>query len=327
MTVRGWQAVSSLTLEERSAELARLPSDEREAMPEGDVSARSIESRSAATLVRLAKYSTATSVRARAFYLEQPTPVTVKIILGKSAEQARLTREITIRETLSSAVHLPAPPMLESHTGAGFSYLVEPVLYGRHAHDPATKQHVALRMVSSLIRFHEDVGTSDDVVVCHPDLLDRFERLMTSAVWPHDTALLIAHARRLVADATPIPFGWGHGDLGFSNVIITDSGEPQLIDWEHSGRMPVAADLAKLAAMSPDQDEVVARVLTESAGGTLAERPACRSLADQLALMILRELSWWESRRTRAEAAGRLTPYERGIRRRLRLLESLTRAS
>nr|WP_245597266.1 phosphotransferase [Jiangella gansuensis] len=134
---------------------------------------------------------------------------------------------------------------------------------------------------------------------------------------------MLAQAARLLADGATVPVGWCHGDLGFSNVIVGDAGTPTLVDWEHAARLPLAGDLAKVAVMSPDQDAVVRQISAEAGLDDVGERAGRRSVADQLALVVLRELSWWERRRATAAASGRLAPFERGVRRRLALLDRL----
>lgn len=351
VSVRGWEAVAD---DADPAALALLPRDERHLKPGGGaavaasaagpvetVAARTVAppvagpaevpidrlvSPSAATVVRLGKLSGGRgTIRGRAFYLDGDRPVTVKFTVGSGPAADGIAREIAVRAALAGTGHLPAPPVLAAGTWRGLGYLVEPVVAGEHAHEPERKQVLALQLVDELLRAHRRVGGTDEPLDLHPETMDRCRRLVDAHDWvgAGRAARLLAHAGRLVADDAPLPVGWCHGDLGFSNVIVGPAGTPTLIDWEHAGRLPVAVDLAKVAVMSPRPAAVVERILAAAGPADIGDRPGRRGVADQLALIVVRELSWWERRRGTAAASGRAAPYERGIRRRIALLDLL----
>lgn len=332
MTVHGWEATAAVG-HAHDVLTARLPQDERHLggpQAHGAVQApvREVTTKSAATLVRLAKFSTREQVRGRAFYLDQEPALTIKFVLGSASDTARLEREIVVRTALARTHHLPAPVIVNADVASGMSYLAETVVFGQHAHEPKLKQALALELVTALLMTHREVGVTDEPVEVHRQTIDRLERLINSSSWlPQDRAeRVLDHSKRLIDDDAPMPVGWCHGDLGFSNVIVDDAGVPTLIDWEHAARMPVAVDLAKLATMSPKQHEVVDHIVASARPDDIGERPGRRTVADQLALMVVRELSWWERRLASAVSAGRLAPYERGIKRRFALLDLLLAA-
>jgi hypothetical protein len=324
--IRDWQACAVDALS--GAALRRLPVDERDTGGPGAVRGQ-VAAASAASMVRLSKFSTHRDVRARVFYLDRATPVTMKIVVGAGVSRARLEREIEVRQALAASSDNPAGPLLDVGLTDEHCYLVEPVVFGSHPRGPQEKQAVAARLVSRMVQLHRRNGVADEPFELHPQLLPRIGRLVADPVWAGavaDPAAVVERAAALVADAPVMPTGWCHGDLGFSNIIHADDGGEVLIDWEYGGRLPVAADLAKLIVMSPQPDDLVTQLLGEASPDDIGARPGRAPVLAQLTTALIRELSWWEGRRRRAAAAGRLDNYNRGLRRRARLVHALIRA-
>jgi aminoglycoside phosphotransferase len=323
MRVREWEAVAAGADAGALAALDLLPADERHSFARA-AGAETVQARSAATVVRLSKFSTPNGVRGRAFYLDREPALTVKFRVGARADQ--LSREIAAIGRIRSGSQLRAPEILESDVQDGVSFLVEPVINGSHAHTRAEKFAVSLRMVPQLIGAHRDLGVGDEKIMFHADTIDRLVRLFDVHDGLRDKFAvdeLASYAARLVADPAPVPVGWCHGDAGYSNIIEDGDGLLWLIDWEHGGRRPAVADVAKLAVMSPNQPDVIDSVVRHATPDDVGDRAGRRSLIDQMALMIVRELSWWEARRRRAVIANRMAAHERGIRRRLSMLSHL----
>lgn len=111
--------------------------------------------------------------------------------------------------------------------------------------------------------------------------------------------------------------GWCHGDLVPSNVVI-DDGAMWTVDFEHAGRMPVACDLVKVLGKAPDWRPLIEEVV---AADPLRMRGV--DTRTQLAMVVLRELSWWEHRERRAAAADRLVHHRFWLDRSLDMLTEL----
>lgn len=94
MVLRAWQATSATCSEEK---VRRLPRDERD----GELATStptSMPARTSSTVIRVAKFGTSSGVRARAFYLEWGTPLTVKFAVGTLRARSRLRREVSVRQ-------------------------------------------------------------------------------------------------------------------------------------------------------------------------------------------------------------------------------------
>ena len=306
----------------------RLPGDDRDHLPP---SARQMWARSSATTLRVAKMGEHASLRFRAFYLGSKAPSAVKVAVGPESATRRIEREITARREIGN--RLPTPELLDVGEFNDGCYLVEETTFGVHPSTPAEKQNVALALVDDLVAFHREREVTDRRLDVHAATGERLERLFATdwvhtqdASGPLDVPAMVAPIMEIIADDRSMPVGWGHGDLGFSNIITTASGQPVIIDWEHAGEMPAVTDLTKLAVIAPNTRHVVDRILHQATADDIGGRPGRMPLARQLAAVTVRELSWWEGRRERAAAAGRLGPFNRGVRRRFRLLARLIEA-
>lgn len=329
MVVEAWQATS--TTGSRDA-LLRLPEADRADDEDADATAErphEVTANTAATTVRLAQLSATgrqrDAVRARAYYLERGAALTVKFCSGSAAGRIRLRREVAMRREVGAL--LPAPPLLDAGTTRGATFVVESVVFGYHPRTHAEQQAAATSLVDDLLALHRRAGVKDEPLELHarttPRLALLFSQEWARAVTTADPARLASPVAGLLGDRRPVPYGWSNGNLDASRVIVAERGGPVIVDWEHAGRLPVATDLARLAVMTSDPATVVEHVVQQASSTDVGAAPDRMPVVDQLALLVVRELADWETGHRRAEAAGRLPAFERGISRRVRLLEHL----
>lgn len=274
--------------------------------------------RTTASLVRFSKFSNDGCVRVRAFYLDHDPPLTVKLVIGSRRRQAPVVRDAKARSRPERWEHLAIPRLVESGRGRGFAYFVEELVNGRHASDRAERQRVAEFLVGSVVAARPSPAAMRLHV--HRRTVRRLGELFESAGSPPDLPVsdLLDVARRI--RSCRLPGGWCHGDLVPSNVVIGDDAL-HVIDFEHAARMPIACDLAKAIAKAPDWRPLLQGVVAEDPLGV--DEIDTRT---QLAMVYLRELSWWQHREARAAAAGRLANHRAWMDRSFELLSELMAA-
>jgi len=138
----------------------------------------------------------------------------------------------------------------------------------------------------------------------------------TEAV-PHGLARRL---RELLTERRSVVTALAHGDPVLSNVLRTTRGGLVLLDWELAGRLPVGHDAAKLVLGSDDAETLLDEVEPDFVRHSL---PGDLPWASQVAVGIVRMLGGWQKQRSSATASGRAAPYERGLLRRLTLLDRL----
>src|SRR5690625_4156508 len=279
-----------------------------------------------AGMVRLAKFPDDDVVQVRAFYpRRRGLSLTAKIVVGPRASRRGLDREIGARTTMHSD-GVPGPqPMLDHGRVDNTTCLVEPLVAGRHAQGPDEKGHVAHAVYTDLLARYRSERITDSRPKLHPMTMARFQQLLEhpDAQNRVPAAQLRDAMAVLLAQRARLPTGWCHGDLVFSNIIVGEDGRHHLVDWEYARPGPLAGDLTKLMCAVPDPWPLVTLLERSVTAQDIGAAPGRYDLTEQLMLMLLRELSWWESRYEAAQRAHRHRQLRSATRRRMRLLEGL----
>jgi len=318
LKVRGWEASDG-----NAGDFSgRIPVDTTLPPPDGPTVV--VHAATAAGLVRLSKFSAAGAIRARAFYPSTTPPMTLKLVLATGNGRAPIIADVAARTALGD--RLPAPPLLDSGVYRSMAYLVEPIVFGHHPGAGREKSDTAGTLIRGLLAAHRVAGLRDEPPRLNPLTFERLADLFTqvewSPTWPAPDALT-RECRQIVESGSTEAIGWCHGDLVYSNVIIGEDGAVHLVDWEHARIGPVAADFAKLISATYDPNPALS-VLEESVtGDDIGPRPGRHSLRHQLAISVMRYLSWSPPKRERAASAGRAEIYDRGVQRSIDLLVEL----
>jgi hypothetical protein len=133
---------------------------------------------------------------------------------------------------------------------------------------------------------------------------------------------LLARATERVAARGPLTMAWCHGDPVGGNWLRTTDGQLALIDWEFARWRPVGHDAVRVI-LGLDHavelaDEMATSLAPERNGPVTPWR-------DQLALALIRWLSWWERDHAKARRSGTLERFWRRAMQRVTLLDQLTR--
>ncbi len=316
--VQGWEAIDA-TVGPDARWMAGIPTDSSRRKPSGP--SRLLEATTAASMVRLSKFSREGEVRVRAFYPDTDPPLSVKLIIAHRERQDPILMDVAARTALGGTGHLPVPPLLDSGSNRRYAYLVEPVVFGNHPTTRAEKHTAAQTILPAFLAAHRSAGVTDRPAELHTETMARLERLFAHVHWRRRRWSGVVEVTRQVdellhADLT-VPHGWSHGDLVFSNIIVDDTGAPTVIDWEHAGIDMLAADLVKLFVASFAPLEMTERLDAVATADDIGEKPGRHPLRHQLAVACLRDLSWWEGKLQRATLAGRSRNLELTIARRV----------
>jgi len=316
--VRGWEAVDA-TVDPQAPWITGIPADASRPVPAGP--SRLVEAKTAASMVRLSKFSRNDEVRVRSFYPHTDPPLSMKLIIGDRDRQDPVLMDVAARTALGRTGHFPVPPLLASGSHPRFAYLVEPVVFGTHPATRAEKLEVAHTILPAFLAAHRGAGVTDRTLELNAETMPRLERLLAHVPWwrrrwPSVAKVSAAIEEVLHADLT-LPNGWCHGDLVFSNIIVDTGGAPTVIDWEHAGHDLLTADLVKLFVAAFEPLELTERLETIATPDDLGERAGRHSVRHQLAIACLRDLSWWEGKLERAALAGRQRNFELSIARRV----------
>jgi tetratricopeptide (TPR) repeat protein len=187
----------------------------------------------------------------RSFY--PSTGVTIKIFCSEAARQ-RAHNELEARSLIAQAGKLSIPQVSASSMDSSSAYIMEEMVTGRH---PA--REVQLRaFVAEVWETYQALGFS--LTECLPwfTLEAIKEELGSVPIPPHMRYEqecrneLVRRLERLPDPRErPLLAGFGHGDLSLGNIMVTDTGKWFILDWECSGRIPVAWDLGKLIVSAP----------------------------------------------------------------------------
>jgi len=190
----------------------------------------------------------------RAFYLGRG--LTIKLVaLGTSSEQ--IQRDVEARALITASGRLNVPKVLVSDVANDRTFIVEELIAGSH---PASdqKHRILEELVPAIWTTYRALGFG--TAESFPDLtMDMIEHELERAQIPEQMTYerecrdeLLKRLRQLPNTAEhPLVTIFGHGDLCFGNIIVTDKGALFVIDWETAGRMPIVWDLRKLVPTVP----------------------------------------------------------------------------
>jgi tetratricopeptide (TPR) repeat protein len=187
----------------------------------------------------------------RSFY--PSTGVTIKIFCSEAARQ-RAHNELEARSLIAKAGTLSVPQVSASSMDSGSAYIMEEMVTGRH---PARETQLRA-FVAEVWETYQALGFN--LTECLPcfTLEAIKEELGSVPIPPHmryeqecRNALLRRLERLPDPRERPLLAGFGHGDLSLGNIMVTDTGKWFILDWECSGRIPVAWDLGKLIVSAP----------------------------------------------------------------------------
>jgi hypothetical protein len=204
----------------------------------------------------------------RSFYFSQRS--TIKV-LGPHRSLQQFQQDVQTRCRLSEIGLLRVPQVLAANFEGAHPYAMDELLAGYH---PRLKGELApifdrlLPMIWS--SYHSfGFGRTSEFSGIDVDLIEEsFER----APIPPEQHLenecrteILGRLRSLRNFAGSLFLtSFGHGDLTLRNIVVTDSQEIYLIDWELAGYMPVAWDFRKIMLGIPSiLPQVIGRIREE----------------------------------------------------------------
>ncbi len=283
--------------------------------------------RTAADAVVIGRFDAERTVRLRAYYGGgRRGPSTLRVQGFEPGGHGGVER--SIRAAQAVARHAPgfAPRLLDHGTDErrGVAFLREECVDGTHPANREAMRSVAPLIAARLRALQSGVGITVAPLsrLSSSQLLERWDSF---AADEDVTPTLHRRVRRLLERDALLEVSLGHGDPVSSNIVLPAGAvvgdRLMLIDWEHARRMPVGMDLAKLHHQSADPTTTVEE-LRRSAGSATPPR-GTYAFTEQLAIAHALMLSWYERRRQRAAAVGRLEPLARDTRRRVALVDEL----
>jgi hypothetical protein len=276
-------------------------------------------------IVRLGELPSPDKLEVRSYLHVDGELCSLKVWSGSTASRTG-ARERDIRLRIADIEGYRTPRILAHGTLGETTFLLEPVVLGRHPSSGAERVAMADDLGRALTAGYAatDAGDRRLSAVTHPSLAPRLEGVLTDTAypWPDDAPArprLWKGIAKLIHRDERLPTAVTHNALVASNVIRDASGRHHLVDWGHGRRGPAAFDLLKLVLYSGDDDAALAALMPHLA--PLAGRGWRRyRLPQQFALGVAQTLSWAPGARERAERAGRLDRFDDEHRRRVRWL-------
>ncbi|MGC0250357.1 phosphotransferase [Pseudactinotalea sp. Z1748] len=275
-----------------------------------------VRSAALADVVQIGKFDVDRHVRLRAFY--EPAGVSIRFQAGGPHNG--------VERTLSAFrhVHRYAPGLMPQVFDDGrlrtARYLVEESLFGTHPRSGRPLQGLAEEVGSGLRLLHDGYGTTDQQL--STVLGEKFPQRWREAVAAHDlTGDLDRLVRDLVGQDRLVEVSYGHGDLVGSNIMQLRE-RVVLIDWEYSGKTPIAFDVAKIHLHCADPAEA-AQLLRKGLHRPARAGASHYSFTEQIALAHVRYIAWSGTSKVRAESAGRVQQFRNLIRKRAGAVEQL----
>jgi hypothetical protein len=190
----------------------------------------------------------------RGFYLGRG--LTIKL-LPPEAPSEQLQRDVEARTLVAASGRLNVPKILMSGVVNDRAFLVEELITGHHP-AAAQEQRIVDALVPAIWATYQALGfgTADTFLDLTAEAIQsELERVCVPEQMAYERACrdeLLRRLRQLPSTVEqPLVTAFGHGDLSTGNIIVTDSGDLFVIDWETSGRMPIVWDLRKLISAVP----------------------------------------------------------------------------
>jgi hypothetical protein len=191
----------------------------------------------------------------RAFYPE----FSLKVLLSRSRDVENMRNDVSARERILplGTVHLPR--ILQNDCDGRFPFIKEELVLGRRMHPRHDADALRALIQGPLWETYRKAGFElrkiGDMIS-----LDGMRPLLSLCCavrqWPLcegflEKTLALMNGDRLLLCS------FGHGDLGYSNVLMTDDHVPWILDWECAREMPVACDLIRLILDLPEGGSVL----------------------------------------------------------------------
>lgn len=321
--VRGRRCRHELRVGERSAMRAdlvvdRLPPHVRDLLGTVGTTSRTLPVHSHS--VRLGRFDRHGQARARAFLLDG-AGTTIK--LQRHVRGHGLDREVAARRLVHHRFPELAPRLVDDGDvrGRGTRWMLEELVVGAHPASASAVTALAPCLLARLGRWYAMAGVTTRLL--HTQLDRRtLERWCAAVAAVPALRAVDVRVRELLAADPGVDVGLAHGDLVASNVLVREDGAPVLVDWEHAGRRPLADDVAKVVLQASDPWAAL-DASRANLGHLVGRRRDAAPLEVQIALTHVRMFSWYEHRRAKAEAVGRIESFERDVARRSDQLRKL----
>ncbi len=256
----------------------------------------------------------------RAFYLGSHG-VSIKM-RGPARSLENFRTDVDARAAVLESHTVEVPPLIHVDLAAVIPFLCEELVPGTTAASPHGHRLILERFLPQMLHLYGYFGIEEERLGTYFDL-ERLAGALASAnlpgEWKREEACRCAMIHCLTAERgwsdAGIPISVGHGDLSPENMIVSAGDRIVVVDWELSGRMPLAWDLRKLLARVPGAGARIFDLLQERldrsvTGGML---PLGQQLITVAAAQVAATLQALES--TGASADDKAVPR---LRRRLK---------
>lgn len=213
----------------------------------------------------------------RAFYLGAHG-VSIKM-RGPARSLENFRADVDARAAVVDSHTVEVPPLIHVDMAAVIPFLCEELVPGTTAASPHGHRLILDRFLPQMLRLYDYFGIEEERLGKYFE----FERLggaldtaRLPTGWDREEACRSALVRCLAAERgwadAPIPVTMGHGDLSPENMIVSTGDRIVVVDWELSGRMPLAWDLRKLLARVPGAGARILDLLQGRLDGVLSGR-------------------------------------------------------
>lgn len=213
----------------------------------------------------------------RAFYLGAHG-VSIKM-RGPARSLENFRADVDTRAAILDSRILDVPPLIHVDTAAVIPFLCEELVPGTTAASPRGHRLILDRFLPQMLRLYGYFGIEEERLGRYFEferLAGALDSVRLPAGWDREEACRSALVRCLAAERgwadAPIPVSVGHGDLSPENMIVSTGDRIVVVDWELSGRMPLAWDLRKLLARVPGAGARILDLLQGRLGAVLPGR-------------------------------------------------------
>lgn len=187
----------------------------------------------------------------RSFYLGSDQ-LTVKV-KGTIRSLPEFCGDVQARRMVGESRLVKVPAMLHSDMSAADPYVVDQYIAGQRGH---WVKHRAVLLNELTPKFWRMYQTFDITLESCRDFFDieeitrRLKEIPLDRSWTEEKRcrnnLVNIVSSIASCQNEAVICGFGHGDLSVGNLIVTPSAELYVVDWELSGRQPIAWDFRKL---------------------------------------------------------------------------------